>query len=275
MGIFHHICLVISYYGDVVTALIRRESSMQLKYRAVLMDIQNKIISGLWPEKSMIPTELELCEMYKVSRITIRRALDELTQSGLITRSRGKGTFVCPLKQYNESFKIDACENELENKNKIFNKILTYIEYPTDSDLVKNMLPQFKISLDSGESITRIHLVRSIKNIPYAVMNIFLLTSTARVIDRNDLTNNTFLNVYHKTMGTEITTIQRSFSAVTPDSYTTGLLKTKPGSAHLWMRSVALVEPDQPVAINYAVYDGNLFDFSVTIDAKNHTKPIM
>ena len=248
---------------------------MQLKYRAVLMDIQNKIISGIWPERSMIPTELELCALYKVSRITIRRALEELTQSGLIRRSRGKGTFVCPLKQYNENMKIVSGENQVEKNNKIFNKVLSYIEYPSDSDLVKNMLPQFNVSLDSGETITRIHLVRSIGNIPYSVMNIFLLTSTARKIDRDLLINTTFLDLYQKIEGKQIATIQRSFSAVIPDDVTCELLRTKPGSAHLWMKSIAQVDPNTPVAINYAVYDGNIFDFSVTIDVKKLTKTIM
>ncbi|MDC7246049.1 MAG: GntR family transcriptional regulator [Sphaerochaetaceae bacterium] len=248
---------------------------MQLKYQAVLTDIQSKIISGLWPENSMIPTELELCSIYKVSRITIRRALDELTQTGLIIRIRGKGTFVRQVKQYNDSFAIDFGENETEKKNKIFNKILTYIEYPSDSDLVRNMLPQFKLSQESGETISRIHVVRSVRDIPYAVMNLFLLTSTAKKIDKEKLAYSTLLEMYKDVEGKEITTVQRSFSAVIPDSYTSQLLRTKPGSAHLWMKSVALVDPDRPVAINYAVYDGNIFNFTMTFNTRNQSKVIM
>ncbi|HCS36183.1 MAG TPA: GntR family transcriptional regulator, partial [Sphaerochaeta sp.] len=68
---------------------------MQLKYQSVFMDIQNKILSGYWPEDAMIPTELELCKKHDVSRITVRRALDDLVQMGLIRRARGKGSFVC------------------------------------------------------------------------------------------------------------------------------------------------------------------------------------
>jgi len=248
---------------------------MQLKYQAVLTDIQNKIISGLWPENSMIPTELELCEIYKVSRITIRRALDELTQTGLITRARGKGTFVRQLKQYCDNYVVDFGENETEKENIIFNKVLTQIEYPCDSDLVKNMLPQFKVSQESGETITRIHIVRSVREIPYAVMNLFMLTSTARNINKDELPHSTLLDLYKKAEHKEITTIKRSFSAVIPDTYTSGLLRTKPGSAHIWMKSIALNELEKPVALNYAVYDGNIFNFTVTFNAKKHSKVIM
>jgi DNA-binding GntR family transcriptional regulator len=242
---------------------------MQLKYQAVLMDLQNKIISGIWPENAMIPTEIELCEQFEVSRITVRRALDELVQSGLVRRSRGKGTFVCQFKQYSEYYNGLVSQDGIETTHKILNQILSDTEYPEDSELVKNMLPQFKVPLDSGETITRIHLIRYIGNLPYAVMNIFLPTSLAKRIDRTLLKTNSFLNTFETSTGTSIVTIHRSFSAVIPDNETCALLATKPHTAHLWMKSIALSGNNEPVAINYAIYDGNLFDFSVTIDAKN------
>jgi DNA-binding GntR family transcriptional regulator len=100
-------------------------------------------------------------------------------------------------------------------------------------------------------------------------MNIFLPTSLAKRIDRTLLKTNSFLNTFETSTGTSIVTIHRSFSAVIPDNETCALLATKPHTAHLWMKSIALSGNNEPVAINYAIYDGNLFDFSVTIDAKN------
>lgn len=242
---------------------------MQLKYQAVLMELQNKIISGVWPENAMIPTEVELCDQFQVSRITVRRALDELVQSGLIRRSRGKGTFVCQFKQYSEYYKGLLSQDGIETTHEIVNQIISDTDYTVDSELVKNMLPQFKIPFDVGETITRIHLVRYIGSLPYAVMNIFLPTSLSAQIDRSLLKNSSFLDTFEKSTNIPIVTIHRSFSAVIPDNETCALLATKPQSAHLWMKSIALNEDKEPVAVNYAVYDGNLFDFSVTIDAKN------
>ncbi|NCB00634.1 MAG: GntR family transcriptional regulator [Spirochaetia bacterium] len=242
---------------------------MQLKYQAVLMELQNKILSGIWPENIMIPAELELCSQYKVSRITIRRALDELVQSGLIRRSRGKGTFVCQVKQYNEYYNGLISQDGVETNNEILNQILSDTEYSKESELVQTMLPQFKVPLDSGETITRLHLVRYVGNVPYAVMNIFLPTSLSKQINRSFLRNSSFLDTYEKSTNCSIKTIHRSFSAVIPDNETCALLATRLNTAHLWMKSIAMGEQDEPIAINYAVYDGNLFDFSVTIDAKN------
>ena len=41
-----------------------------------------------------IPAERELIEMYKVSRITVRKAIDELVSKGYLYKIQGKGTYV-------------------------------------------------------------------------------------------------------------------------------------------------------------------------------------
>lgn len=53
-----------------------------------------KIRNNEWPINGKIPTERELCEIFKVSRITVRQALYELEKGGYIYRKQGKGTFV-------------------------------------------------------------------------------------------------------------------------------------------------------------------------------------
>lgn len=57
-------------------------------------EIRQRILSGEWPVHSMIPAEPRLCEMFQVSRITVRHALSRLVAEGLIAREQGRGTFV-------------------------------------------------------------------------------------------------------------------------------------------------------------------------------------
>lgn len=56
--------------------------------------IIKKIESGEYPEDFKIPSEQELCEMYNISRPTVRQAVGELTSSGYLYKEKGKGTFV-------------------------------------------------------------------------------------------------------------------------------------------------------------------------------------
>lgn len=56
--------------------------------------LREEIDSGKQPQGSRFPTENELSEKYQVSRVTVRKALEELSKQGYLTRKPGKGTFV-------------------------------------------------------------------------------------------------------------------------------------------------------------------------------------
>ena len=245
---------------------------MQLKYQSVFMEIQNKILSGYWPEDAMIPTELELCKKHNVSRITVRRALDDLVQMGLIRRSRGKGSFVCKTKQYSEFRNGLVSQDGVEYDTRIFNRILEDTKYDGQTELARNMLPLFKRNMAGSEGVVRIRLLRLVDDHPYAVMSIFLPESISDVIDRDMLVRRSFLDAYELCTGKKIVTLHRSVSAVIPDDEQCTLLGARTGTAHLWMKNTACLEDETPVAINYALYNGNLFDFAVNIDLKNPPK---
>lgn len=63
-------------------------------YRQLMHKLRSDIVSGVYPVNSRIPSEQELCQTYAVSRVTVRKALLELTQEGMLKRCQGKGTFV-------------------------------------------------------------------------------------------------------------------------------------------------------------------------------------
>ena len=72
---------------------LQTESSSPL-YHQLMQRITDDIEKGNYPVGSRIPPEHELAAAYRVSRVTVRRALAELTQEGLLERKQGKGTFV-------------------------------------------------------------------------------------------------------------------------------------------------------------------------------------
>lgn len=63
-------------------------------YRQVAQELRQGIQSGAWTRGAQLPSEPELARHYAVSRATVREALRVLEQDGIVTASRGLGTFV-------------------------------------------------------------------------------------------------------------------------------------------------------------------------------------
>lgn len=70
------------------------QSDFHPLYIQIADAFRENIRTGRWTQGSKIPTELALCDYYHVSRITIRKAIDELAREKLLVRQQGKGTFV-------------------------------------------------------------------------------------------------------------------------------------------------------------------------------------
>lgn len=67
-------------------------------YMQLKQIIKNDLETGKLKPGQKLPTEHELCEMYSISRRTVRSAINELIEEGLLTRKQGKGTFITSAK---------------------------------------------------------------------------------------------------------------------------------------------------------------------------------
>ena len=73
----------------------RAEVSAVPLYQQVMDDLKGEIARGVYAAGSRIPSEMELAKSYGVGRITVRRAIEELSRAGYLSRQQGRGTFVC------------------------------------------------------------------------------------------------------------------------------------------------------------------------------------
>ena len=69
------------------------------KYEEIAEDIRSRILSGNYSPNEQLPLEKQMCESYGVSRITIKKAVDELVIQGWVIKRRGSGTFVKALEK--------------------------------------------------------------------------------------------------------------------------------------------------------------------------------
>jgi GntR family transcriptional regulator len=72
---------------------LRREHGTSL-HRQLFMVVREQIARGAYAASTALPTEEALCEQFGVSRITVRRALQDLESEGFVERRHGRGTYV-------------------------------------------------------------------------------------------------------------------------------------------------------------------------------------
>ena len=93
-----------------------RHSSLASQILAILV---RQIRSGAYPPGTLLPPENQLATEYKVSRATIRSALDQLEAMGLITRRQGVGTFV----------------RKISNMSNLLNHFIEFVQLIADNGL--------------------------------------------------------------------------------------------------------------------------------------------
>lgn len=89
---------------------------MAAKFELIKKFILDKIESGQWQEDQLVPSENKLAEDFQVSRMTARRALEELSQQGILNRTKGSGTYVASLKGQGSMFEIRDIADEINER---------------------------------------------------------------------------------------------------------------------------------------------------------------
>ena len=95
-------------------------------YLQVEADIKNRILSKQYMPGDKLPTENELSAQYEVSKITIRKAIQNLSDEGYVNKVQGKGTFI--------NFKKDKL---LLNKTRGFKEILSSRGHTSRHDIIQ------------------------------------------------------------------------------------------------------------------------------------------
>ena len=107
---------------------------MKAIYYDIYKDLRDKIIAGIYPYQSYIPSELALIEEYQCTHNTVRKALQVLTMHGFVQPVRGKGVIVIWQEGMRTRFVLGDIETmreaaakngfEVETKVRLFERIV-------------------------------------------------------------------------------------------------------------------------------------------------------
>jgi GntR family histidine utilization transcriptional repressor len=105
---------------NMITRLFQASEDTPLPiYARVKQAISGQIASGAWLPGQRIPSESEMVQAIGVSRMTVNRALRELTVEGILTRRQGVGTFVAEKKAHSALFEVHNIAVEIAARGHI------------------------------------------------------------------------------------------------------------------------------------------------------------
>lgn len=223
-------------------------------YRQLMLKLRRDIASGVYPVHSRIPSEQELCEAYQVSRVTVRKALAELTQEGLLIRHQGKGTFVgvpriCKdLKDVN-SFH-DACRMMgCEPGTRVIHAQLVHAEQEDHDKLMEN-----------SEYVLEVLRLRTADGVPVMLETNRFPLHYEWLMQEN---LNTSLYAILREHGVEADQAIHEISLCYATPHQAKLLEMEPGNALLQLYEVIYDQHGLPLHTSKQVIRGDRFTFRI------------
>lgn len=102
-----------------------------------------QIGAGVWKEGDVIPSEQALVKQFGVSRMTVNRAVRELTAEQVLTRRQGSGTYVAQQKYQSTLLQIKSIAEEVRARGHVHRSSLQHLEQVKASEL---MAKQFELA---------------------------------------------------------------------------------------------------------------------------------
>jgi GntR family transcriptional regulator len=230
-------------------------------YIQVKEALLKQIDSGDWQKGTQLPGEPELCRMFDVSRTVIRQALKELEYEGLITREKGKGTFVDEpridqgMVQELTGFYQDMVRRGLTPVTRVLEQSLT----------PANVKVASRLQLQRGEPVIKIHRLRGVED-EYIILDTTCLPyAICPEVLEVDLTTQSLYAFLEETLGLKIARGHRTLDAVLATDYEANLLQINKGDPLILLDSVVYLDDGRPIEYFHALHRGGRARFEVDL----------
>lgn len=189
-------------------------------FQQVKDHIIGQIESGKWPPETRIPSENELINKLSISRMTIHRALRELTLEGYLTRAQGLGTFVAAPKAQSALLTIRPISDEISKRGSVHTAEVHLLAEETAGPEIADAL-----GLEPGAAVYRSIIVHHADGLPVQLADRYVNPAVAPDFIHQDFTKTTPSH-YLFQVG-PLTKAEHIFEAIMPDRRTQILLKIK------------------------------------------------
>lgn len=219
--------------------------------------ILKKIESGEFKAEKPIPSERDLSDALNISRMTVRQALNQLVQEGVLYREKGKGTFVSKAKLVQKN--IMSFSELVKRKNMVpFTEVLNFERIEADRDIAG------LLEISCGEFIYNFKRLRLANDTPVGIEEVFIPEKFCPGLEKFDLTTSLYKLLRENYLHI-IRYVDNVIEASKPLGTEKELLKISGGTPVLRISGTYFVENGEKLFYEKSVYRSDEYKYNVTV----------
>ncbi|MCK0143897.1 GntR family transcriptional regulator [Aliiroseovarius sp. F20344] len=232
------------------------------RYVQLRRRLEDAIDKGILPPDSSLPPEREIAEITDLSRVTVRKAIQELVKLGVVEQRQGSGSFVrAPVARVEQSlshltsFTEDMKRRGLETTSRWLER---GVFIPSPEEVLT-------LGLAAGDSVARIYRLREAGGQPMALERASLPLD---ILPNPIEVSRSLYEVLEQNGNRPVRAVQK-ISAINLDPDDADLLGVAEGTAGLSIQRISYLESGRVAELTRSVYRGDAYDFVAELRLSN------
>lgn len=225
----------------------------QTRYQLIAEELRGRIASGEFGAGRLLPSEAELSDEYRASRVTVRRALEQLREEGLVDSRQGFGWFAAtdPVRQ--SLGRLGTIESQLAAEGVESERRILDFRFVASPPRVREVL--------GCDTVLRVRRLNLADDQPFALVTVWCPEQLGAELSRADVTRSPFYELISIELGGATQTI----GAAAVSAHDAELLGIPPASPVLRCERVTRSVGGEPVLVSEHVFPAHLTEFVVDI----------
>jgi len=216
--------------------------------------LREQVLNRQLQPEDRLPSERELCEMYGISRITVRQALNTLTQEGLVYSTAGKGTFIAGSALDEELQPLSSFTQDMERRGmKSSSQVLTTHVFPADDFWAS------RLKIPRGAEVVYLHRLRLGDNLPVSIQHTYLPHHLCPNLITIDFSAHSLYDVLRRDFGHHLAHSDTLIEAALADAEEASLLKLQMPSAVLISEQSTYLDTGVIIEITRSIFNAERY----------------
>ena len=231
-------------------------------YFQLMNSLKQKISEGEFPVGGAIPSERELADTLNISRMTVRQALSQLVQEGVLKREKGRGTFVSAPKIEQDNIMSFSDAVRMRGITPI-TKLLHLSKDAASAQLCS------LLDLKENEMVYHVKRLRIAGETPVGIEQNFIPEKFCPRLEQYDLTASLY-NIFKTEYGFSIRHVDHVIEAGKPSKDERELLHVTPSASILKVNCLNFTDGNFKLFYEESIYRSDEYQYKLRVFVNSH-----